>query len=61
MLYLSADKTRNMVEMVVGWDLKGKIINVGRIKDEITSIKPTLYKQIVQIFSMYALQVGLDR
>lgn len=49
----------NGVEIVVGYDIKDRIVNVRRNGDKILSIKLTLEKELVHVNSSYAPQVGL--
>lgn len=61
LLYSGGDGTRNGVGIVMGRDLKDKIVTVKRIGDSISSIKLALEKEFVHVISACSPQVGLDK
>ena len=58
--YTGLDRRRNGVGIVVDKDLKDDIVNVSRKGDIIILVKLVLGSNIINIISIYALQVELD-
>ena len=59
--YAGKNTTRNGVSIVIGKDLKEKIIEVKRLGDRIIAIKLVLEEDMIHIISVYAPQAGLHK
>ena len=58
--YTGEANNKNGVGIIVDKDLKEKVVDVKRIGDRIIAIKLVLEKEIINIISAYAPQIGLD-
>ena len=58
--YVRKNNTRNGVGIVIGKDLKEKIIGIKRLDDRIIAIRLVLEEDIIQIIGAYAHQARLD-
>jgi len=58
--YTGLDRRRNGVGIVVDKDLKDDVVTVSRKGDRIILVKLVLGDIIINIISVYDLQVGLD-
>ena len=58
--YTGEVNNKNGVGIIVDKDLKEKVVDVKRIGDRIIAIKLVLEKEIINIISAYAPQIGLD-
>ena len=58
--YTGEANNKNRVRIIVDKDLKEKVVDVKRIGDRIIAIKLVLEKEIINIISAYAPQIGLD-
>ena len=58
--YTREANNKNGIRIIVDKDLKEEVIDVKRICDRIIVIKLVLEKEIINIISAYAPQIGLD-
>lgn len=58
--YKREANNKNGIRIIVDKDLNEEIVDVKRISDGIIAIKLVLEKEIINIISVYAQQIGLD-